>query len=314
MREEISTDSRREDCLKVEFAGLKLQNPVLTASGTFGYGLEYAPFMDLNKLGGIIVKGLSLEPRIGNPPPRLVETASGLLNSIGLQNIGLKAFLKDKLPQLRTLQTKVIVNIFGNSIEEYSELAKALDGTEGISALEANISCPNVKEGGMLFGSDPRSTYEVLGEVRKNTTFPLIAKLSPNVTDIRVIARAAVEAGADALSLINTLLGMAIDVKTRKAKLSTITGGLSGPAIKPVALRVVWQVAHTVKVPIIGLGGIMDANDALEFILAGATAIQVGTASFIDPASSLKIVEGLQDYCYKHKVSHISSLIGGLET
>lgn len=301
------------DCLQVELAGIKLQNPVLTASGTFGYGLEYLPFVDLNRLGGIVVKGLSLEPRIGNPPPRLVETPSGLLNSIGLQNIGVKAFIREKLPELKKFKTMIFVNIFGNTVEEYGAIARELDGVEGISGLEANISCPNVKAGGMIFGSDPKATFQVVSEVRKNTALPLLIKLSPNVTDIRVVARAAVEAGADALSLINTLLGMAIDVNRRKAVLPQFTGGLSGPAIKPVALRMVWQVAQEVKVPIVGLGGIINAYDALEFLLAGATAIQVGTGNFLDPAASVKIVEGLEEYCRRNRISSISSLVGALE-
>lgn len=313
MPNELRKEEIPEESLQVELAGIRLKNPVLTASGTFGYGLEYSPFVDLNRLGGIVVKGMSSEPRLGNPPPRLMETPAGLLNSIGLQNIGVKAFLREKLPQLKKFRTKIFVNIFGNTLEEYRAVAKELEGVEGISALEANISCPNVKAGGMLFGSDPKATYEVVSEVRKNTTLPLMVKLSPNVTDIRVIARAAVEAGADVISLINTLLGMAIDVNTRRAVLSQSTGGLSGPAIKPVALRMVWQVAHEVNVPIVGLGGIVTANDALEFLLAGATAIQVGTANFLDPAVSIKIIDDLEAYCRKNKISNISSLIGALE-
>ncbi|MFA4966715.1 MAG: dihydroorotate dehydrogenase [Candidatus Margulisiibacteriota bacterium] len=278
----------------VDIAGIKMRNPVMVASGTFGFGEEYSKLIDLNKLGAVITKSVTLNPRDGNPPPRLCETPAGMLNSIGLQNDGLKVFLEKQLPFLSQFDVPIIVNVAGETIEEYVEVSRALSNQPKIKGLELNISCPNVKKGGMAFGIDPKATKELVESVRLATKLPLIAKLSPNVTDITEIAKAAVSAGADALSLINTVMGMAIDIKTKKPKLATITGGLSGPAIKPIAIRMVWQVAQVVDVPIIGIGGIMTAEDAYEFILAGAKAVQIGTANFVDVEASLKIIEGLK--------------------
>ena len=300
--------------LSVEIAGIQFQNPVLTASGTFGYGMEYTDFIDLNLLGGIVVKGLSIKPSHGNSPPRMVETASGMLNAIGLQNIGVEVFINEKLPLLKKFNANIIVNFFGDTQDEYVLAAERLNDVTEIAALEMNISCPNVEKGGMTFGTDPKITEELVRKVRKVTSSPLIVKLSPNVTDIVVMAKAAVNGGADALSIINTLLGMAIDIKTRCPILANVTGGLSGPAIKPVALRMVWQVAKAVDIPIIGIGGIMNAQDALEFIIAGATAVQVGTANFIDPSISVKIIEGIKNYCQKDKIGDIKDLIGTLRS
>ena len=300
--------------LSVEIAGIQFQNPVLTASGTFGYGMEYTDFIDLNLLGGIVVKGLSIKPSHGNSPPRMVETASGMLNAIGLQNIGVEVFINEKLPLLKKFNANIIVNFFGDTQDEYVLAAERLNDVTEIAALEMNISCPNVEKGGMTFGTDPQITEELVRKVRKVTSSPLIVKLSPNVTDIVVMAKAAVNGGADALSIINTLLGMAIDIKTRCPMLANVTGGLSGPAIKPVALRMVWQVAKAVDIPIIGIGGIMNAQDALEFIIAGATAVQVGTANFIDPSISVKIIEGIKNYCQKDKIGDIKDLIGTLRS
>ena len=298
--------------LSVKIAGIKLKNPVMVASGTFGYGEEYAKYIDLNKLGAIVVKGLSLTPREGNPPPRIVETSAGMLNSIGLQNIGIDSFINEKLPFLEKFDTKVIVNFFGDSIDEYCEVAKKVDSVSGIHGLEMNISCPNKKEGWLEFGTNPDLAFRVVSAVRKNTKLPLIVKLSPNVTDITVIAKAVSDAGADAVSLINTLSGMAIDIKTRKPKLANIIGGLSGPAIKPVALKMVWQVAKTIKLPIIGVGGIMTYEDAIEFMIAGASAVQIGTANFIDPASSEKIIDGLKLYCEQNSIRNINEIAGSI--
>lgn len=296
--------------LSVNIAGLKMKNPVMVASGTFGYGEEYAQLVDLNKLGAIVVKGITLEPQIGNPPPRIVETASGILNAIGLENVGVQKLINEKLPYLHQFNTSVIVNIAGKSVEEYVELAKRLDGL--VDGLEINISCPNVAKGGLQFGQDSSLTYEVVNKVRQATKLPLIAKLSPNVTDIKIIAKSAEDAGADALSLINTIVGMAIDIKQKKPCLSNITGGLSGPAIKPIALRMVYEVVKVVNVPIIGQGGIMNKTDALEFIIAGATAVAIGTANFVDPKASLKIIDGIKDYLIENNISKISELIGSL--
>jgi len=298
--------------LSVNIAGILMKNPVMVASGTFGYGEEYAKYIDLNKLGAIVVKGLSLTPREGNPPPRIVETSAGMLNSIGLQNIGIDSFVNDKLPFLEKFDTKVIVNFFGDSIDEYCEVAKKVDSVSGIHGLEMNISCPNKKEGWLEFGTNPDLAFRVVNAVRKNTRLPLIVKLSPNVTDITVIAKAASDAGADAISLINTLSGMVIDIKTRKPKLANIIGGLSGPAIKPVALKMVWQVAKTIKLPIIGVGGIMTYEDAIEFMIAGASAVQIGTANFIDPASSEKIIDGLKLYCGQNSIKDINEIAGSI--
>jgi dihydroorotate dehydrogenase (NAD+) catalytic subunit len=298
--------------LRVTIGQLVFKNPVLTASGTFGYGQEFAPYVNLHHLGGVVVKGISLEPRRGNPPPRIVETAGGMLNAIGLENVGLDRFVAEKMPYLRGISTKVIVNILGESLEEYQTLAQRLNEVEGISALEVNISCPNVKKGGVTFGTDPAMAEAVTRAVCAHTTLPVIVKLSPNVTDITLIARAVEAGGAQAVSLINTLLGMAIDVKSRRPRLANIVGGLSGPAIKPVALRMVWQVAQAVKIPVIGIGGITTTEDALEFLLAGATAIEVGTANFVNPRASQEIVEGIGRYVTEKKLSGISEVIGGL--
>ncbi|MCL5024255.1 MAG: dihydroorotate dehydrogenase [Nitrospirae bacterium] len=297
----------------VEIGGLKLRNPVMTASGTFGYGEEYSEFVDLNRLGAVVVKGLSLAPKEGNPPPRIVETAAGMLNAIGLQNIGIERFIKESLPFLRGFDTPVVANFFGDSVNEYAEAARRLNDAEGIGALEMNISCPNKEAGWRVFGTDPGETSTVVRAVRKATRLPLIVKLSPNVTDIASIARVAEDAGADAVSLINTITGMAIDIRTRRPKLANITGGLSGPAVKPVALRMVWEVYRAVKIPVVGMGGIMDAADALEFILAGATAVGVGTANFINPAATLDIIEGMEAFMREQGLQDIGELRGKLE-
>jgi dihydroorotate dehydrogenase (NAD+) catalytic subunit len=300
--------------LRTKIGPLELQNPVIAASGTFGYGLEYEPLVDLDLLGGIVVKGLSLKPMGGNPPPRTVETPCGMLNAIGLANIGLEAFLVEKLPRLRRLKTKIIVNIYGHRMDDYGELAGALRGVDGISALEVNISCPNVECGGMVFGVDPDVSARVTEKVVKNTDKPVIVKLSPNVTDVRVIATAVESAGAHIISLINTITGMAVDVETRRPRLANIFGGLSGPAIRPVAVRMVYQVAKTVKIPVIGIGGIMDYRDALEFLIAGARAVQVGTANFVNPRATVEILEGISTYCAEKGIDQIGDLIGSLRT
>lgn len=293
-------------------AGIKFKNPVMTASGTFGYGAEFAPYTGLEKLGAIVVKGLSLYPRQGNPGPRIVETPCGMLNAIGLQNVGVDEFIEKKLPLLKGLKTHVIANIFGETIDDYMEVARRLDRVKGVSALEINISCPNVKKGGIVFGTDPQEAFRVVSAIRKSTSLPLITKLSPNVTDIKVMVKAAEDAGTDAISLINTLTGMVIDVEKRRPVLATATGGLSGPAIRPVAVRMVWQAAQAAKVPLIGMGGIMNARDALEFIIAGAAAVQVGTASFIDPDAAAKVASGIEEYVQRHGVS-VRELTGSLK-
>jgi dihydroorotate dehydrogenase (NAD+) catalytic subunit len=296
--------------LSVDFAGIRLKNPVLTASGTFGYGEEFADFVDLNRLGGVIVKGISLKPIKGNPPPRIWETPSGMLNAIGLENPGVDVFLAEKLPYLRNYDTAVIVNMFGYSLDEYVAVAERLDSARGVAGIEVNISCPNVKAGGMAFGTDLAATFELLSAIRKATRLPLIAKLSPNVTDVTAFARAAQDAGCDGLSLINTLLGMAIDVRCRKPRLANCTGGLSGPAIRPVAVRMVWQAARAVPLPIIGMGGIMTGEDALEFILAGASAIAVGTANFVNPRATLDVLDGMTAIMREQGVRTLRELIG----
>ncbi len=296
--------------LTVDIAGLRLKNPVLTASGTFGFGSEYAPFVDLNRLGGIVVKGLTLEPRLGNPPPRMVETPAGILNSIGLQNPGVDCFLAEHLPFLRQFATPVIANIAGNSLQEYVAVAEKLTGASGIAALEVNISCPNVKRGGLQFGADPSAAAQVTRAVKKATTLPVIVKLSPNVTSIGEVARAVAEAGADALSLINTLAGMTIDIRRRRPALGNITGGLSGPAIRPVAVRAVWEVYQAVKLPIIGMGGIVCAADALEFIMAGARAVAVGTANFLNPGATMEILSGIERFLEENEIGDINELVG----
>jgi dihydroorotate dehydrogenase (NAD+) catalytic subunit len=299
--------------LEVFIGKLKLENPIMTASGTFGYGGEYAEFIDLNRLGAVVVKGLSLKPKEGNPTPRIVETPSGMLNSIGLQNIGIERFIKEKMPFLRQFSTKVIVNFFGDTIEEYAEAAERLSCVDGVHGLEMNISCPNKQAGWSIFGTDPRVTHDVVTAVREKTDLPLIVKLSPNVTDIAMMAKVAEDAGADAVSVINTLTGMAIDIQTRKPKLANVRGGLSGPAIKPVAVRMVYEVKQAVKIPIIGLGGIMNADDAIEFIIAGATAVAVGTATFINPMATMEILDGMIEYMKINKIEDIGSLTGTVD-
>jgi len=300
--------------LETDIGGIILKNPVMTASGTFGYGREFEPFADLNRLGGIIVKGLSLTPSKGNPPPRIMETPCGMLNAIGLENVGLDAFITEKLPFLRQLDTPVFVNIYGNTMEQYAELAARLDGVDGVAGIEVNISCPNVKAGGIAFGTDPKAAYHVVKAVREKTRLPTIVKLSPNVTDISVIAKSAEDAGADAISLINTLTGMAVDLRSRRPQLANITGGLSGPAIKPIALRMVWQTVQTVAIPVIGIGGIMNADDALEFLVVGAAAIQIGTANFVNPYIAIDVIDGIMKYMRNHKIKKITEIIGTLKT
>jgi dihydroorotate dehydrogenase (NAD+) catalytic subunit len=296
--------------LNQNIAGIRFNNPVLTASGTCGYGLEMAGLIDLNKLGGVCTKGLSAKPMRGNEPWRIVETHGGMLNAIGLQNIGARAFIEEKLPQLRSYNTRIIPNVFGYTVEEYVKTIGILEEGMGIDGYELNISCPNVKAGGESFANDPRQAAEVTGAVKKVSTRPVIVKLSPNVTDIAAIARAVEEAGADALSLINTAVGMSIDIYTRRPRLANITGGLSGPAIKPIALRCVYQAFQAVKIPLIGIGGIATVDDALEFIIAGASAVQVGTANFYDPGASMKIIDGLSDYCLRNGLENIRALVG----
>ncbi|MDH6353949.1 dihydroorotate dehydrogenase (NAD+) catalytic subunit [Dysgonomonas sp. PH5-45] len=301
------------DKLKVNIGSLALKNPVMTASGTFGYGKEFADFIDLSRLGGICVKGTTLHNRQGNPYPRMAETAAGMLNAVGLQNKGVDYFISDIYPEIKDIDTNIIVNVSGSTVEDYAECAARLADIEKIPAIELNISCPNVKEGGMAFGTSTSSAAQVVRAVRKVYHKTLIVKLSPNVTDITEIAKAVEAEGADSLSLINTLLGMAIDVEKRKPILSTITGGLSGPCVKPVALRMVWQTYNAVKIPIIGMGGISSWQDAVEFILAGATAIQIGTYNFVDPTISVKVVDGIADYLERHNISDIKNLVGKLQ-
>ena len=296
--------------LEVCLGKLKLKNPVMTASGTFGYGEEYAEFVDINRLGAVVVKGLSLRPKEGNPTPRIVETPSGMLNSIGLQNVGIERFIKEKLPFLRRFNTSVIVNFFGDTREEYALAAEKLSSADGIHGLEMNISCPNKQAGWSIFGTDPKVTYDVVSAVRKKTNLTLIVKLSPNVTDIALMAKVAEDAGADAVSVINTLTGMAIDIQTRKPKLANVRGGLSGPAIRPIAVRMVYEVKQAVKIPIIGLGGIMNSDDAMEFIIAGATAVAVGTANFVNPRATVEILDGIIEYMKIHGIEDIGSLTG----
>lgn len=298
--------------LTVNIGKLKLKNPVMTASGTFGYGEEYSEFVDLNKLGAIVVKGISLKPREGNTSPRICETSCGMLNSIGLQNVGLKEFLKTKLPYVRKYDTKLIVNILGNTLQEYIKLSEALDDA-GVDGIELNVSCPNVKKGGIVFGTDKKMLAKLIGKVRssvKNST--LITKLSPNVSDIKEFARIAEESGSDAISLINTIPGMAIDIKTKKPKIANIIGGLSGPAIKPIAVRMVYESYRAVKIPIIGMGGIMNSEDAVEFMLAGATAVAIGTANFVNPMATLAIIRGMESFMQENGITDFKKLTGGL--
>lgn len=298
--------------LAVDLAGLSLKTPVMTASGTFGFGEEFADFVDLNKIGAIVVKGTTLKPRSGNPGVRIAETPSGMLNCIGLENPGVDVFLSDILPRISKYDAPIIVNISGSSVEEYGVLARMLD-VPGVAAIELNVSCPNVKEGGIVFGTDPKSAAAVVREAKRNTKKPVIIKLSPNVTDITIMAKAVEEAGADMISLINTLIGMAIDVKSWKPVLGNISGGLSGPAVKPVALRLVWQVAQVVKIPIIGMGGIMTAEDAIEFLLAGASAVAVGTANFVNPSAAQDVADGIEAYLKERNLTDVKELVGQLK-
>jgi dihydroorotate dehydrogenase (NAD+) catalytic subunit len=301
--------------LNVEVAGIPLKNPVIAASGTFGYGIEFEDVVHLSKLGGMVVKGLSREPMIGNPPPRLWETAAGMLNAIGLQNIGAQAFLEEKLPKLRQIKNVVVIaNVFGYTREDYEHTIQILNEGEGIAAYELNVSCPNTAHGGMQFGSDPRSLDEVVTTAKRVANRPLIVKLSPNVTSIAQMAYVAQEAGADALSLVNTFVAMAIDPETRKPRIANVTAGLSGPAIKPIALRMVYDAAHAVKIPVIGMGGISTAADVVEFMLAGATAVEIGTASYFDPCATEKVVDELQGWCAQHNVHRLADLTGGMVT
>ena len=296
--------------MSVKIGTLKLKNPVMTASGTFGYGGEYADYVDLNKLGAIVVKGLSLKPRAGNPPPRIMETPSGMLNAVGLQNIGVDTFIEEKLPILRKYDTNVIANIYGETYDEYKKVAQKLTSAKGVHALEVNISCPNVRKGGLSFGADLKSAAAVTRKVKEVTDLPVIVKLTPNVTDITAIAAAVEKAGADAISLINTLTGMSVDIFTRRPHLKNVTGGLSGPAIKPVALRMVWQVLQKISIPVIGIGGIMNAEDALEFLILGTKAVQIGTANFINPQATIEIIAGIERYMELNGIKNISKLIG----
>lgn len=298
--------------LSVRIGDLSLKNPVMTASGTFGYGVEYADFIDLSRLGGIVVKGTTIVPREGNPYPRMAETPMGMLNAVGIQNKGARYFAEKIYPVIKDIDTNMIVNVSGSDIESYVAAANVINELERIPAIELNISCPNVRQGGMAFGVSAKAAAEVVEAVRKAYQKTLIVKLSPNVTDIASIAKAVEDAGADSVSLINTLLGMAINAETRKPLLSTVTGGMSGPAVKPVALRMVWQVAQAVRIPVIGLGGITTASDAVEFLLAGATAVEVGTANFVDPTTSVKVVDGIADYLQRHNMKSVNELIGGL--
>jgi dihydroorotate dehydrogenase (NAD+) catalytic subunit len=294
--------------LTVDLGKLVFDNPVIAASGTFGYGLEYTDFLDLNDLGGFSTKGLSINPKIGNPVPRVIETAAGMLNAIGLENIGLQAFLSDKLPQLKNYKTRIIVNFFGDTARQYVEMASALSKEERIDALEMNVSCPNVEKGGLQFSSDPVVLRQVVEATRKATDKFLIVKLSPNVTDITLLAKAAEDAGADALSVCNTFVGMKVNLETGKPYLANRTGGLSGPAIKPLALNLVYQTVRAVKIPVIGIGGISNSEDALEFLMAGAKAVQIGTANFIDPKVTVKVVQGIRDWCRQNQVAKLADL------
>ncbi len=299
--------------LAVKIGQLKLNNPILTASGIFGYGEEFSSLLDLNRLGGLVTKAVSLESRVGNPSPRIAETACGMLNSIGLANVGVKNFIKDKLPFLKTITTAVIVNVAGKTIDDFAHVVAEIENAGGVDGYELNVSCPNVKEGGMVFSADPRITAAITEKARSVTDRCLIVKLSPNVTSISEIARAVAEAGADALSVINTVVGMAVDINTRRPKLATITGGLSGPAIKPIAIAKVFEVVQAVNIPVIGIGGIMNYEDVLEFLITGATAIQVGTANFIDPQVTEKLINDLDNYCEKNNVLDINEIIGSIK-
>ncbi len=299
--------------LSVQIASLNLKNPVITASGTFGYGEEYSEFFDIERLGAIVVKGLSIKPKKGNPPPRIIETPAGMLNAIGLQNIGIEAFINNKLPFLRQFKTPVIANFFGDTADEYNRAAEALSNADGVHALEMNVSCPNKEAGWCIFGTNPETLRHVVTMVRKVTRLPLIVKLSPNVTDIGLMARVAEDSGADAISLINTLTAMCVDINRRKPILANITGGLSGPAIRPVAVRMVWEACKAVKIPVIGMGGIMNFKDAIEFLIVGAKAIAVGTANFVNPQATVDIIEGIEKYMIEEGIADINQLIGSLK-
>jgi dihydroorotate dehydrogenase (NAD+) catalytic subunit len=300
--------------LSARIGTLTLKNPLIAASGCFGYGVEYADIVDLSSLGGIVVKGLFLKEREGHPAPRVVETPAGMLNAIGLQGIGVRRFVDEKLPELRARRATVLVNVCGTTLDEYVEVSKILSDHEGVAAIELNISCPNIKEGGIQFGCSLNGTYDVVSAVRKATTLPVIPKLTPNVTDVASFARAAEDAGADAVSLVNTFLAMVIDVETRRPKISNIVGGLSGPAIRPIAVRMVYECRQTVKIPIIGMGGIADARDVLEFMIAGADAVQVGTANYVDPFIWPKLLDGISEYLRRHNVARIADLVGTVDT
>jgi dihydroorotate dehydrogenase (NAD+) catalytic subunit len=300
--------------LSVAIGSLALRNPLIAASGCFGYGVEYADVVDLSSLGGIVVKGLFLKEREGHPPPRIVETPAGMLNAIGLQGIGVRRFVDEKLPELRARHATVFVNVCGTTLDEYVEVSRILSDAEGVAAIELNISCPNIKEGGIQFGCSLNGTFDVVNAVRKVTRLPVIPKLTPNVTDVASFARAAEDAGADAVSLVNTFLAMVIDVETRRPKISNAVGGLSGPAIRPIAVRMVYECRQTVKIPIIGMGGIADARDALEFMIAGATAVQIGTANFVDPFIWSKLLDGMRDYLHRHDIPRVADLVGSLDT
>jgi dihydroorotate dehydrogenase (NAD+) catalytic subunit len=300
--------------LSIRIGSLVLKNPLIAASGCFGYGVEYADFVDLSSLGAVAVKGLFLSEREGHPPPRIVETPAGMLNAIGLQGIGVRRFVDEKLPELRARKAAVIVNVCGTTLDEYVEVSRILSDAEGVAAIELNISCPNIKEGGIQFGCSLTGTFDVVSAVRKVTRLPVVPKLTPNVTDVSSFAKAAEEAGADAVSLVNTFLAMVIDVESRRPKISNVVGGLSGPAIRPIAVRMVYECRQAVKIPIIGMGGIADARDVLEFMIAGATAVQVGTANFVDPLIWPKLLDGLRDYMDRHRIDRIASLVGTLDT
>ena len=306
------TQKAKKVSLAVNLGGIEMKNPVMAASGTFGYGEEYAEHTPLSLLGAFITKGISLQPRPGNPPPRIVETAGGMLNAIGLENVGVQRLLREKIPRLKKFNTPVIVNIFGNTRRAYGEVARSLEGCGAIAGLEVNISCPNIKKGGISFGTDPREAFKVVSTVRTSFSGTLMVKLSPNVSDITAIARSAEDAGADVISLINTLMGMAIDIDTRRPRLGNITGGLSGPAIKPVALRMVWEVYRSVSIPVVGIGGICSSRDALEFIIAGASAVQIGTAQFVNPRVAGEVVSGIGDYLRTQGMTGLKELVGSL--
>lgn len=312
--DENTTASNANPDLSVQLGPLRLKNPVMAASGTFGYGAEYSDFVDLRELGAIVVKGLSLQPRPGNPPPRLAETPAGLINAIGLENVGVESFIREKLPFLAQLQVPVIANIFGNTVDEYAELASRLDGIPGLAAIEINISCPNVKQGGMVFGTDPSMAAGVVEAVRRTASMPIITKLTPNVTRIAQIARAVVDAGSDMISCINTIAAMAVDIFSRRPKLANIVGGLSGPAIKPIALRCTYEVVQAVHCPVIGIGGITNATDALEFLLIGARAVQIGTANFVRPSVTREVIDGMRRFLGVQGIHSVEEFIGTLDT